>query len=402
MSPVKNDPFAAVGNLFNTVVKEGQRALDEAGTLMTESINDIGKATESGGFVGGAMQAIEELSPGNFAAGAADVLTGPGRLSPEVAATIRGVVNFAVGTVVPGAALPLQVSALVDASRVLGAIGSSPRTATGPIPPGQTPERPGDAAGRTTSPEGQTRIPEEKRKAIDEARKEARREIERLARENTQNRRIDALEERVSYLEGLLGVTEGRPGGGYSPVTDVLDEGDIRFGIGPIDFERLKPGRLKDNIDNATSEIDKILSNPNLSFEDMIFLLMRAIMKEQQAEVKEMTKELRGKKEKFEGTKATLRANVDKAEKAVFDAQAKLNKTPGDEGAAKGLADARASLRAAESELGDTTTEFNDSRAEQFEVIKNAMQKLTEMQQALSNILNTMHQTAMNTIGNIR
>jgi Mg2+ and Co2+ transporter CorA len=134
----------------------------------------------------------------------------------------------------------------------------------------------------------------------------------------------------------------------------------------------------------------------------MIFLLMRAVMKEQQAEVKEMTKELRGKKDKFETEKVGLRAAVDKADKAVMEAQARFNKNPGDESAAKGLADARANLRAAEAALNDKTTEFNDSRAEQLEVIKNAMQKLTEMQQALSNILNTMHQTAMNTIGNIR
>jgi len=86
----------------------------------------------------------------------------------------------------------------------------------------------------------------------------------------------------------------------------------------------------------------------------------------------------------------------------MLKAQAAASKNPGDEKAAKGLADARANFRAAESELNDRSNDFNDSRAEQFEVIKNAMQKLTEMQQALSNILNTMHQTAMNTIGNIR
>jgi hypothetical protein len=404
MSSVKNsnDVGAALGNLWNTAVREGQRALDEAGKLVTESIDDVSKATEQGGFIAGAMQAFEEVSPGNFAAGAADVLTGPGRLSTEVAATIRGTVNFAVGMAVPGAALPLQVSALVDAGRVLGAIGNSPRTATGPIPSGQAPERPGDAASRTTSPDSKARVSDEKRKAIEAAKQEARREMERLARENNQNRRIDALEDRVGRLEKLLGLSEGRPAGGYSPATGFLDDNDIRLGIGPIDLGKLKPGRIKKDVDNATSELDKILNNPNLSFEDMIFMLMSAIMKEQQTDVKEMTKELRDEKNAFEGTKADLRANLDKAEGAMLKAQAAASKNPGDEKAAKGLADARANFRAAESELNDRSNDFNDSRAEQFEVIKNAMQKLTEMQQALSNILNTMHQTAMNTIGNIR
>jgi len=399
MSSVKNnnDIGAALGSLWNTVAKEGQRAVNEAGALMTESINDIGKATTSGGFVGGAMQAFEELSPGNVAAGAADVLTGPGQLNPQLAAGIRGAVNFAVGTLVPGAALPLQVSGLVDAARALGMMGGTPMTpGAGQSPAArqtQTPERPGDAGERQLSPREQQEARAAKRKAIDEAKAEARDQL----REKAQTNRIKALEERVGRLEKLLGLTEGRPAGGYSPVDDV---GDTTFGR--IDFDKLKPGRLKDDVDSANSEIDRILNNPNLSFEDMIFLLMSAIMKQQQGEIREMTKELRGKKEKFEGTKAGLRANVDKAEKAVFDAQAKVNKSPNDEGAAKGLADARANLRAAEAELGDSTTEFNESRAEQFEIIKNAMQKLTEMQQTLSNILNTMHQTAMNTIGNIR
>jgi hypothetical protein len=397
MSSVKNnnDVGAALGNLWNTAVKEGQRALDEAGKLVTESINDVAKATEQGGFIAGGMQAFEEVSPGNFAAGAADVLTGPGRLSPEVAATIRGTVNFAVSLSAPSVALPLQVSALVDAGRVLGAIGNSPRTATGPIPPGQNSERPGDAGERQMSPREQQEARVAKRKAIDEAKAEAREQL----REKAQTNRINDLEGRVAHLEKLLSVTEGRAAGGYSPVDDI---GDLTAGFGRIDFDKLKPGRIKKDVDNATSELDKILNNPNLSFEDMIFMLMSAIMKEQQSDVKEMTKELRDKKNAFEGTKADLRANLDKAEGAMLKAQAAASKNPGDEKAAKGLADARANFRAAESELNDRSNDFNDSRAEQFEVIKNAMQKLTEMQQALSNILNTMHQTAMNTIGNIR
>ena len=45
-----------------------------------------------------------------------------------------------------------------------------------------------------------------------------------------------------------------------------------------------------------------------------------------------------------------------------------------------------------------------DKRAEQtiIEELKNALQKIGEMQTALSNIMNALHQTAMNAIGNIR
>lgn len=406
MSSVKNnnDIGAAIGNLFNSVAKEGKRAVDEAGKLVTESINDIGKAAEEGGFVGGAIQAFEELSPGNFAAGAVDVLTGPGELNPQLAAGIRGAANFAVGTVVPGAALPLQLLAIKDAGVALGLLGqthSTPGAGKGPeARQTQTPERPADAAGRAQSPRERQEGAVAKREALEEAKTAARAAARdaaiQNARDASQTNRINKLEDRVAYLEKLLGVTEGKPAGGYSPVED------ISGGFGRIDFDKLKPGKIKRDVDDAQSEIDKILNNPNLSFEDMIFMLMSAIMKESQDEVKEMSRELRGKKSGFDEEKIGLRAAVDKADAAVMKAQAAVNAKPGDEDAAKGLASARAALRDAENSLGDKTDDFNDSRAQQFETIKNAMQKLTEMQQTLSNILNTMHQTAMNTIGNIR
>jgi hypothetical protein len=43
-----------------------------------------------------------------------------------------------------------------------------------------------------------------------------------------------------------------------------------------------------------------------------------------------------------------------------------------------------------------------DSRNLMFEELKNIMQKISQMQQALSNVLNTMHQGAMNSVRNIR
>jgi hypothetical protein len=43
-----------------------------------------------------------------------------------------------------------------------------------------------------------------------------------------------------------------------------------------------------------------------------------------------------------------------------------------------------------------------DSRNLMFEELKNIMQKVSQMQQALSNVLNTMHQGAMNAVRNIR
>jgi hypothetical protein len=44
----------------------------------------------------------------------------------------------------------------------------------------------------------------------------------------------------------------------------------------------------------------------------------------------------------------------------------------------------------------------SDSRNIQFEIIKNEIQKLSQMQQAMSNVLNTMHEQAMSAIRQIK
>ena len=44
----------------------------------------------------------------------------------------------------------------------------------------------------------------------------------------------------------------------------------------------------------------------------------------------------------------------------------------------------------------------SDSRNIQFEIIKNEIQKLSQMQQAMSNVLNTMHEQAMGAIRHIK
>jgi hypothetical protein len=411
MSSVKNDPATALGNLWNSVVKEGARAAGEARKLVAESIDDIGKATTSGGVVGGALQAFEELSPGNFAAGAVDVLTGRGELDPKLAAGIRGGVNLLVGAMVPGPGLLLQAQALKDAAGAFGMLGGAPTSPASP-PAGQhpgatqqqSPERPSEAGRRTGgSPTGRAEWSTEKRARIEEAKAKAKEEIKSKAREANQNGRIADLEGRVAYLEKLMGVQENKPGGGYGGNTDVSG------GFVTIDFSSLKGSdlrrgvdRLKDNISGADDEISRILDNPNLSFEDMIFMLMNVLVKQQQAEVKDMTKDLREKKADFDAEKKGLRAEIKKQEESVATLRGKASADPKNEGVVKNLGLAESKLKGMTESLTDRQNDFGDSRQENFEAIKNAMNKLSEMQQSLSNILNTMHQRAMNTIGNIR
>ncbi len=352
-NPLK-DLTNAVTSGARSVGRAVEGAAKEAVELVTESINDVSKATEEGGFVGGTAQFLEEVSPGNFVAGAVDVLTGDGRLDPNTAQQIRFATNVLVGGPAAG------ITNLRDGMDMLGKLMApqeqkAPPPA-GPVPPGQSAEPPATGFVRL--------IDRDLRITIDGPTKER--------------------------LKGIKLPEKAWPEspdiGGYVK--------------GP------KPGktidRQKDAIEQANAELDKLLNNPNLSFEDMIFLVMQHFMKEQQDEVRQMTTDLGGKKDAFEKEKVGLNANVDAAKKEFATAQAAASKNPGDEKAQTALADAAAKVRGAEERLNTASTDFGDSRAMQFELLKNAMNKLSEMQSTISNILNAMHQTAMQTIGNIR
>lgn len=415
MSSVKNDPGKALAELWNGVMKEGGRAVGEAGKLVAESIDDISKATKSGGVVGGALQAFEELSPGNFAAGAVDVLTGRGELDPKLAAGIRGGVNLLVGAMVPGPGLLLQAQALKDAAGAFGMLGGAPTSKTSP-PAGQhpgatqqqSPERPSEAGQRTGgTPTGRAEWSTEKRARIEEAKAKAKEEIKSKAREANQNGRIADLEGRVAYLEKLMGVQENKPGGGYGPPSELAG------GMITIDFGVTKPGKngdprlakLEKDLAKADADIDKILSNPNLSFEDMIFMLMNAIIKQSQSEVKLGLADEKAARDVAKGGRDIERNAIKTEGSAIAKEQTRISGMeagPDKDKASASLNERKTKLDSRSESLSTNLNDASESRAERFEELKNAMNKITEMQQALSNILNNMHQTAMSTIGNIR
>ncbi len=194
-------------------------------------------------------------------------------------------------------------------------------------------------------------------------------------------------------------------GDGFASIGDLMsgnEIADLSKPGKPADTAQKKLADMEKQAAAALSELDKILNNPDLSFEDMVFMLMTALMKQSQAEVKGMTKDIRDDKEKFETAKIELNAKFDAAEEKVLGLEAKLREKPDDKDAAKALGTAKSDLRKLGEDRNDKFSDHNDSRQEQLEALKNAMNKITEMQQALSNVLNSMHQTAMNTIGNIR
>ena len=62
--------------------------------------------------------------------------------------------------------------------------------------------------------------------------------------------------------------------------------GEIGGGKGPKGPKDDKMKKLEADLDKATRDIERILNDPTLSFEDMIFLLMRAVIKQSESEVK--------------------------------------------------------------------------------------------------------------------
>ena len=101
----------------------------------------------------------------------------------------------------------------------------------------------------------------------------------------------------------------------------------------------------------------------------------------------------------------TIKDKQDEVEKRLMDMDRKSNesKSVGNQagGTVRGLGE-RMFGKAGKAEADATTNGNSDSRNIQFELVKNEIQKLSQMQQALSNVLNTMHEQAMNAIRHIK
>ena len=111
-------------------------------------------------------------------------------------------------------------------------------------------------------------------------------------------------------------------------------------------------------------------------FEDIIAALMVDFVKDKQDEVEGKLKDLQKRSEKGKSAENQAGGAVTGLARKVI---------PGVGGA------------------NDAATDGNsDSRNIEFEMIKNEVQKLTQMQQAMSNVLNTMHEQAMNSIRQIK
>jgi hypothetical protein len=131
------------------------------------------------------------------------------------------------------------------------------------------------------------------------------------------------------------------------------------------------------------------------TFEDRVFSIMQKIVKDKQADVEKRLKDLQ---------KETADAEKKKGGGGIFG---KIF------GVAKGLASAipgvgpmiSAGMGAIGGAFGIGTPKADtnaESRNLKFEELKNDMQKLSQMQQALSGVLNSLHETAQNAIRAIK
>jgi hypothetical protein len=366
----------AGSNLINTATREVGRALGEGARHVTESIDDVARGVQNGGIIGGLAVAVDEFSPGNIVAGVVDSII-PGKDLPK--ALVEGIsagANLMFAALVPGAGLPAAVMATVDGVQALAALGE------------------GGGAQQVKAMGGQ-------RMQTPESPVEARERCEHIGLGANERPPAGVRAERIDGAK-LREARERQTDGGFGDA-DHVPGTDSRKSAGTKGRDRLH--RMEKELARVDAEIDRILRNPNLSFEDMVFLLMRALIRQSQTEIKMGLQEEKNSRDAARAAEKKDRATIQSDEAALAKERAKVaGMEPGEQKdkAAAALAERQTTLSAKRENFTEGLREASESRQERFEELKEAMQKISEMQQALSNILNSVHQTAMNAIGNIR
>lgn len=123
-----NSPMDALGNLVGSIGKEATSIVNEGSKLVTEDINSVSTAIETGGFIGGALQFFDIVSPGHAVANGFDLATGSGALDPKLKEGISAVANSAVGS-------PLVLKDLYDLFSAPSTPGVRPSPSQQAVPP---------------------------------------------------------------------------------------------------------------------------------------------------------------------------------------------------------------------------------------------------------------------------
>lgn len=166
---------------------------------------------------------------------------------------------------------------------------------------------------------------------------------------------------------------------------------NMLFGVAGVQPNDIAGGGMKFLFGNKTAQMRNLTETQRFNggpgsqyaalpkpafFEDIVAALMQDFVRDKQSEIEERMKKLAQKSEE--------------------------NKSANNQvtGAAVGTVGTQSGTV---KNANDAATQGNsDSRNLEMEAVKYEMQKLTQMQQALSNILNTMHEEAQNAIRNIK
>lgn len=150
-SSAQNPMMDALSRLTGSVFGEAGRATAELQQHAVTDINSIGTAIETGGFLGGVLQAFDKLSLGNASAHLLDAATGPGSLPPQLKEGVAAAVNVVTSN-------PIFLKDLFDMATAPARPGVRPSAPNGVPPPnvdqlrgGQPPSAPdrGDRTGRS-------------------------------------------------------------------------------------------------------------------------------------------------------------------------------------------------------------------------------------------------------------
>lgn len=394
------DLFKTIENGFNKLGKATQREFERIGEKTSKNVaadfDQVARGMDNGGIAGFCVELADVTSMGHQGANMAENFHLIGD-DPRVKEGLSAGINLTAGLVLASAtgmpvfALGGAALAAKDVADMCGNGAANP----GPMAPAHgaaTPRQGAEAHrnGQSTSASGtggadksalkdakRDYAPGEKKEALKEAKEAARREAiedaKAMSKAKSQARRD--------------GYAAGYEAGQESVLRAI---GCDVHGCNEL-IESIEEHYGKDKTDEVSSRIDELLNDPNLCFEDMIFALMKAIMKDSQDTAKGMADELRGSRNEEKALSDKFQGDIDKLTEKIKNEpdQAKKNDMQNE---LQNLREKRAS------EVGFKA----EGRNQIAEDLKNLMQKLSEMQQAMSNILNNQHESAMAAIRAIR
>ena len=374
----------AVNKGFSDLGKSVNGEFDKMGKHTIENVqgdfDEVNSGMKKGGWLGGAAATFDVLSPGHLTAeGLDDIDLIPN--DKNIKDIVAGGVNMGFGAMLLSTGNPVGLLYQADSiaefgSGIGGIIGGLNKPAPAPTSPaGQPPMAP--SQGNQSPSESKADYDERRKNAIDAAKNKAARMtgyeagyeagLKEGVREGSIRFHAEVMPERSGYHDGPA---YGSPLDGLNrSYIDLLGRAEELYGKGKRD--------------QVGDKLDKILNDPSLSFEDKIFFLMQGLVKDSQDEVTTMGDTLKKDSDKSQADIDKLSGQIDK-----LRSQGKKQGDP----ELDGLLDKRA----------DLTNKRQESRQETFDKIQRATEKLQEMQQALSGVLNSMHDNAMSAIRNIK